>query len=190
MLSGEGMQRRKTVKNNNRSNQQKSNFASAAHFFCTFLCRCFARLQLETSRNFLVTRFFRSLFFHCRSFSPCIGGRQHFSFCHRRYKIFMLFFQQKNVSFAFYLSLQIFVALFLVEFVGLSLFLFFSVFILLESVTINLSLILQKNTDTETISAFQFRLFDPLAASPFQDAGNYAISRQNNLELQLGCHTC
>ena len=26
-------------------------------FFCTFLCRCFARLQRETSRNFLVTRF-------------------------------------------------------------------------------------------------------------------------------------
>ena len=31
----------------------KSNFARAAHFFCTFLCRCFARLQRETSRNFL-----------------------------------------------------------------------------------------------------------------------------------------
>ena len=28
-------------------------------FFCTFLCRCFARLQRETSRNnFLVARFF------------------------------------------------------------------------------------------------------------------------------------
>ena len=26
-------------------------------FFCTFLCLCFARLQRETSRNFLVTRF-------------------------------------------------------------------------------------------------------------------------------------
>ena len=25
--------------------------------FCTFLCRCFARLQRETSRNFLVTHF-------------------------------------------------------------------------------------------------------------------------------------
>ena len=36
---------------------KKSNFARAAHFFCTFLCRCFARLQRETSRNFLVTRF-------------------------------------------------------------------------------------------------------------------------------------
>ena len=28
----------------------------AAHFFCTFPCRCIARLQCETSRNFLVTK--------------------------------------------------------------------------------------------------------------------------------------
>ena len=60
----------------------KSNFARAAHFFRTFLCRCFARLQRETSRNFLVTRFmeersyvFPFTFFHSRSFSPCNGGR-------------------------------------------------------------------------------------------------------------------
>ena len=59
------------------SNEQKSNFARAAHFFCTFLCRCFARLQRETSRNFLPTRFMEKMsyvflftFFHCRSFSP------------------------------------------------------------------------------------------------------------------------
>ena len=43
--------------------KKKSNFARAAHFFCTFLCRCFARLQRETSRNFLVTRFFSLTFF-------------------------------------------------------------------------------------------------------------------------------
>ena len=42
-------------RDNNRSNEQKSNFTRAAHFFCTFLCRCFAWLQRETSRNFLVT---------------------------------------------------------------------------------------------------------------------------------------
>ena len=36
---------------------KKKNFAHARYFFCTFLCRCFARLQRETSRNFLVTRF-------------------------------------------------------------------------------------------------------------------------------------
>ena len=40
---------------------KKSNFARAAHFFCTFLCRCFSRLQRETSRNFLVTRFMEEL---------------------------------------------------------------------------------------------------------------------------------
>ena len=30
-------------------------------FFCTFLCPCFARLQRETSRNFLVTRFMEEM---------------------------------------------------------------------------------------------------------------------------------
>ena len=132
----------KAVKNNNRSNQQKSNFARAAHFFCTFLCRCFVRLQRETSRNFLVTRFmedmwyaFQFTFIHCRSFSPCIGGRQHFSFCQRRCKISMLFFQQKkNVSFVFVSLLSISVALFLVELPWPAAhFLFFSVFLLLFS---------------------------------------------------------
>ena len=60
---------------------KKSNFARAAHFFCTFPCRCFAQLQRETSRNFLVTRFMEEMsyvflftFFQCRSFSPCIGS--------------------------------------------------------------------------------------------------------------------
>ena len=50
-------------------------------FFCAFLCRCFARLQCESSsRNFLVTRFLeecctcsRSLFFRVSSFSPGIS---------------------------------------------------------------------------------------------------------------------
>ena len=46
------------------------------------------------------------------------------------------------------------------------------------------------NTDTETISAFRFRLYWALVVSALQDAGGYTISRQNNLQLQLGCHTC
>ena len=56
MLSGEGNagERRKTTTS---LISKKSNFARAAHFFCTFLCLCFARLQRETSRNLLVTRF-------------------------------------------------------------------------------------------------------------------------------------
>ena len=48
--------------------------------------------------------------------------------------------------------------------------------------------------DTETISAFRFRLHRlftavigscSLVVSALQDAGGYAISRQNNIELHL-----
>ena len=40
---------------------KKATFARAAHFFCTFLCRCFARIQRETSTNFLVTLFLEEM---------------------------------------------------------------------------------------------------------------------------------
>ena len=40
---------------NQQKKKKKNSFARAAHFFCTFLCRCFARRQRETSRNFPVT---------------------------------------------------------------------------------------------------------------------------------------
>ena len=51
MLSGEGMQRRKTVKNNNRSKAKATLYVQHTFFVH------FARLQRETSRHFLVTRF-------------------------------------------------------------------------------------------------------------------------------------
>ena len=35
-----------------------------------------------------------------------------------------------------------------------------------------------------------FVLIDFSVAFALQDAGGYAISLQNNLELHLGCHTC
>ena len=38
------------------SNYQKNIFARAGHFFVHFFCRCFGRIQRETSKNFLVTR--------------------------------------------------------------------------------------------------------------------------------------
>ena len=38
------------------------------------------------------------------------------------------------------------------------------------------------------LSVFVF--IDSLVISALQDAGGYAISRQNNLELHLGYHTC
>ena len=40
---------------------KRATFARAAHFFCTFLCRCFARIQRETSRDFLVTLFLEEM---------------------------------------------------------------------------------------------------------------------------------
>ena len=38
------------------------------------------------------------------------------------------------------------------------------------------------------LSVFVF--IDSLVVSASQDAGDYAISRRNILELYLGCHTC
>ena len=35
-----------------------------------------------------------------------------------------------------------------------------------------------------------FVSIDSLVVFALQDAGSYAISNQNNLELHLGCHTC
>ena len=46
-------QRRLTVKNNNRSNQQKKQLCTCSTLFCTFLCRCFARLQRENLQKLL-----------------------------------------------------------------------------------------------------------------------------------------
>ena len=48
-----------------------------------------------------VVRALVHFFFQCHSFSLCIGSRYYFPFCHHRYKIFMLSFQQKNVPFIF-----------------------------------------------------------------------------------------
>ena len=94
------------------SKKQKT-FGRAARFF-VFLCRCFARLQchfvrLRRQTSYLHVIFWRNcrmylpkilfpvscslLFFHCRPFSP---GRQHFSFSHRCYEIFMFFYQRNS----------------------------------------------------------------------------------------------
>ena len=108
----------------------KKQLCTCSTLFCTFLYCCFARLQPETSRNFLVTHSWRkchtcscSFFFHCGSFS-CTLVATSISYFPATTK-----FQQKNVSFVFYLSL-----FFLLSFAGLlptfsfSLSLSFSVF--------------------------------------------------------------
>ena len=102
---------------------------------------------------------------------------------------------KKNVSFVFYLSLQITVALFLFEFrwpAAFSLFLCLSLALYSKFVdmTINLSLILQKTGIKKQFPLSAVVFTDSLDASALQDAGGYAISRQNNLELHLGQHTC
>ena len=67
------------MKNNNGSNKQKSNFARAAHFFRAFLCRCFARLQRETSRTFSVTLLMREMS-HVFSFTFFTAVHFHLAF--------------------------------------------------------------------------------------------------------------
>ena len=97
------------------------------------------------------------------------------------------------LSLFFYLSLQISLQISSLSFAGLpptfSFSLSFSCSIFQFCGHDNLSKLNNlDNTDTETISAFVF--IDSLVVSASQDAGGCAISRQNNLELHLGCHTC
>ena len=108
---------------------------------------------------------------------------------------FHIVISTKNVSFVFYLSLQISVAIFLVElrwpaayflfFLGLSLALH-SNFV---DMTINLSLILYKTRIQRQFPLSVFVFIDSLVVSASQDASSYVTSR-NDLELHLGCHTC
>ena len=100
MLSGEGNENReKTTIYRCRVISKKATLDAQHTFFN--LCHCFVRLQRETSRNFLVTCFMEkmsymflfSFFFTAAHFH--LGDRQHFSFSHHCYKIFMLFFHQK-----------------------------------------------------------------------------------------------
>ena len=59
MLSGEGNEIGKKKKQ--WVLLAKKQLCMCSTLFCTFLCRCFARLQRETSRNFLVTRFMEEM---------------------------------------------------------------------------------------------------------------------------------
>ena len=124
--------KKKQQQKDNRSNQQKSNFARAAHFFCTFFCRCFAPLKRETFRNFLVTRFMEEMsyvflftfFFIVAHFHP--ASISHFLTAATKWHVVP---PTKNVFLVFSISFQLFFSL---SFAGLSpYFLFFSVFLFL-----------------------------------------------------------
>ena len=82
MLSGEGNENseKKTIG----LISKKANM-HVQHTFVNFFA-----VVLHDYRNFLVTRFLEKMWSYVFSF-PFF----HFPFCHRRYKIFMLFFQQK-----------------------------------------------------------------------------------------------
>ena len=93
-----------------------------------------------------------------------------------------------------YLSLLRSVSLFLVElrWPG-AYFLVFPVFLLyckFLDLTIKLSFILQTTRIQKGFSLSVFVFIDSLIVSASQDTCGYAISRQNNLELRLGCRTC
>ena len=139
--------------------------ATLQHTFliCTFLCHCFARLQRETSRNFLVTHFMKEMSYvilHTFFFTAT-----HFHLWPLAFLIFSMPLQifhvvltpTKNVSFVFHLLLQLSFTFFLIELhwtIAYMYSLFFSVFLLFcipncgHDNNINLSLILLDNTDT------------------------------------------
>ena len=123
---------------------------------------------------------FSFTFFHRRSFSSCI---------------WLLAARilspplptKKNVSF-FYVSLYISVAVFLVELRWPAA---FFLFLYIPNLwTWQLSLILKTTRIQKQFLLSVFVFIDSLDVSTLQDAGGYAISCQNNLQLHLGCHTC
>ena len=146
MLSGEG--------NENGEKTTKKKLLDVQHtFFCTFLCRCFTRLQRETSRNFLVTRFIEEisyLFLFTLFFSlPLIFTLVAASISHfLRCKIVTFFFQKDCLLCFSSLSLALCRAFYRLASMAcrlLSLFLCLSLSLYskLFDMTINLSLILK-----------------------------------------------
>ena len=115
-------QRRRTVKNNNRFTQQKSNFARAAHFFVHFFAVVLNDYNVklpQTSQLHALWRkcrtCSRSLFFTAAHFQLALVAASISYFLPAATKLSCCSCNKKNVSFVVYLSLQISVALFLVE---------------------------------------------------------------------------
>ena len=150
MLSAEGNENGE--KNNN----------SAALFFCTFLCRCFARLQRETSINFLVTRFMAEICRRCSCLLFFTVDRSHPQWppASRRHKISccsynkkcLLFFLSRSSSFSRWASLSCRAT----QAFSCSLSFSFSIFQICGHDNWSKLNSLNK-TDTETFSAFRFR---------------------------------
>ena len=117
MLSGKGMQRWKTVKNNNRSNLSKSNFACAAHFFVHFfavvLHDCNVKLPFLFSFSCHTcshSLFFTATHFHlalvAASISHYVTTATKFACCSSNKKMSPLFFISRSKSLSPFFSLS------------------------------------------------------------------------------------
>ena len=172
------------------SKQQKSKFAHAALFFCTYLCSCFARLQDETSRNILVTfyggnnvcvlLFSFSIFFTNAHFHLALVAARIFYFLPATSKFLCCSSNKKRSPLSTFSRLAALACCL----ISLAL---FSKFVVM---TINLSLILQMTRIQKQYPLYVFVLIDSLVVSALQDLGGSAISYHNIFELHLGCHTC
>ena len=112
MLSGEGMQRRKTVKNN------KSHFARAAHFFVHFLAVVLHDYNADLPETFLWRKcrtcsrslFFTAAHFHLALVAACIShfvtGATKFSHCSSNKKCLLCFFISRSRSLSRFLALS------------------------------------------------------------------------------------
>ena len=136
----------------------------------------------------------RSLSFYCRSFSLFIGGPLAFLIYLpplQNFRVVLPTTTKMSPQF-FHLSRSLAVALFLVELRWpVAYFLFFSFSCSVFQICgheINLCLILQTTWIQKQFPLSVFFFIDSLVVSALQDAAGYAISRQNNLELHLGCH--
>ena len=132
------------------------------HTFCTFLCLCFARLQRETSRNFRLLVLCRKCHSLCRSFSPwwplaflIFPPPLQNLCCSSNEKMSPLSFISPSSCLSLFFSLS---------FAGLSPTFSFSLLLPFCAFQIcghdnKSKLNTLDNADTETISAFRFRLY-------------------------------
>ena len=114
LFSGEanaGERWKKTIRLSSKKGTLHLQHTFSVHFFAVLLHDCNVKLPETSQLHVLRTEMsyvFSFTFFHCRSLSPCIGGRQHFSFCHHHYKIVMspLFLISRSRSLSPFITLN------------------------------------------------------------------------------------
>ena len=197
------MQRRKTVKNNNRSKQQKQLCTCRRLFLYISLplfCGDYNVKLPETSQLHVLWRkcrtcsrslFFTAAHFHlalvAASISHFVTAATKFSCCSSNKKMSPLFFISCSRSLSPFFSLSLLACRLLSLFLCLSLALY-SKFV---DMTIYLSLILQTTRIQKQFLLSVFVFIDSFVVSAYKaPVAIDAISRQNNLELHLGHHTC